>query len=100
MISWLKALCKPRQRRWPLVAGLALGLLFLTRQLSAVAMALPAFLLLMARGARMVARRLDGPLVVARTPDTRSLQALTTHFPQRHVYRLVEDRLLPLDGSP
>lgn len=43
---------------------------------------------------------LDGPLVVARTPDTRSLQALTTHFPQRRVYRLVEDRLMPLDGSP
>lgn len=41
MVCWLNALRKPRGRRWPVAAGIALGLLFLTRQLTALALGLP-----------------------------------------------------------
>lgn len=41
MVCWLSALRKPGGRRWAVASGLALGFLFLTRQITAVALGLP-----------------------------------------------------------
>jgi hypothetical protein len=41
MVAWLKGLWGGRGWRWPVAAGVALGMAFLTRQLTAVAVGLP-----------------------------------------------------------